>query len=189
MTAVPVAQRMTAEEFLALPESPPARRHELVEGELIAHEARALHGDVQRDLLVALVMWTRAEPGRGAAAWPRDVRLDERNVFAPDVLWYREERVWNRNDPAPYPMPDLAVEIRSPPTRKYDIGAKKSAYERHGLPELWLVDTVAEEVLVFRRSAPDRASFDVAVELGRGEALTSPLLPGFELSLDELFPS
>ena len=189
MTAMQVAQRMTAEEFLDLPESPPSQRHELVEGEVIVNEPRAVHGDVERDLLVALVNWTRAKAGRGAAALPRDVRLDERNVFAPDVLWYREERVWNRNDPAPYPMPDLAVEIRSPSTWKYDIGAKKSAYERHGLPELWLVDTVAEEVLVFRRSAPDRASFDVAVELGRGEALTSPLLPCFALSLDELFPT
>jgi hypothetical protein len=29
--------------------------------------------------------------------------------------------------------------------------------------------------------------FDVALELGSGEALASPLLPGFELVLDELF--
>jgi hypothetical protein len=46
---------------------------------------------------------------------------------------------------------------------------------------------VAETVLVFRRSAPDVATFDVALELGRGETLTSPQLPGFELALDDLF--
>jgi hypothetical protein len=29
--------------------------------------------------------------------------------------------------------------------------------------------------------------FDTALELGAGDTLTSPLLPGFELALDELY--
>jgi len=31
-------------------------------------------------------------------------------------------------------------------------------------------------------------SFDVSLKPGPGESLSSPLLPGFELALDELFP-
>ena len=189
MTAMQVAQRMTAKEFMALSVRPDSWNYELVEGELVVHDPAALHGDTQRDLIYALVAWTREKPGRGAAALPRDVHLDGQNVFQPDILWYREERVWSREDPPPYPIPDLAVEIRSPSTWKYDIGAKKAAYERCGLPELWLVDTIAAEVLAFRRSASAVASFDIALELDRGEALTSPLLPGFALELDELFPT
>lgn len=117
-----------------------------------------------------------------------DVRIDDRNVFAPDVLWYREGRAPERQDDPPYPMPDIAVEVRSPSTWRYDIGAKKSGYERHGLPELWLVDTAAEAVLVFRRSIPEALTFDVALELTREDALPSPLLPGFTFSVAELFP-
>ena len=49
------------------------------------------------------------------------------------------------------------------------------------------MDTVAAEVLVFRRSGPVSATFDVALELGRGDTLASPLLPGFSLPLGELF--
>lgn len=49
------------------------------------------------------------------------------------------------------------------------------------------MDTAADEVLVFRRSKPAAPSFDVSEELARGEALTSPLLPGFTLALDALF--
>ena len=64
---------------------------------------------------------------------------------------------------------------------------QEAAYERQGLPELWLVDTVAECVLVSRRSSPESATFDVELTVARGETLTSPLLPGFELALDELF--
>ncbi|MBA3305663.1 MAG: Uma2 family endonuclease [Thermoleophilaceae bacterium] len=86
-------------------------------------------------------------------------------------------------------MPDLAVEVRSPSAWRYDIGAKKAAYERHGLPELWLVDTAAEAVLAFRRSVPGAAIFDVALELGRDARLESALLPGFALAVGELFPA
>ncbi len=84
-------------------------------------------------------------------------------------------------------MPDLAAEVRSPSTWRHDIGAKKSGYERQGLRELWLVDTAADEVLVFRRSAPGAPVFDMALELDVRDALTSPLLPGFSLALAELF--
>jgi Uma2 family endonuclease len=46
---------------------------------------------------------------------------------------------------------------------------------------------MSETVLVYRRSKPTAPTFDIALELGRGDTLESPLLPGFALSLDELF--
>ncbi len=55
------------------------------------------------------------------------------------------------------------------------------------MAEAWLVDDVAEVVLVFRRSAPGHPIYDVALELDTTDALTSALLPGFELSLERLF--
>lgn len=102
-------------------------------------------------------------------------------------MWYSEGRAPGRHDDRPYPIPDLAVEVRSASTWRYDIGSKKAAYERAGLPELWLVDTAADVVLVFRRSAPTAVTFDLALELAVGEELTSPRLPGFTRSLRELF--
>jgi Uma2 family endonuclease len=84
-------------------------------------------------------------------------------------------------------VPELCVEIRSPSTWRYDVGVKKSIYEAAALPELWLVDSEAATVLVFRRSAPESPRFDVALELRRGDTLTSPQLPRFELTLDQLF--
>ena len=57
------------------------------------------------------------------------------------------------------------------------------------MPELWLVDDVARVVLVFRRSAPGVDYYDPALELDLTDTLNSPLLPGFELALSELFES
>jgi len=188
MTAVPVAERMTAEEFLALPEPERGWPWSLIDGEVVVNDPTMLHGEVQGELYRTLANWARAASGRGKVALPLDVGLDEHNVFKPDIVWYAKGRVPARLDRPPYPMPDLAVEVRSPSTWRYDIGVKKSGYERHGLSELWLVDTVAEVVLVFRRSQPGASSFDVSLELARRDELASPLLPSFVLPLAELFP-
>lgn len=80
-------------------------------------------------------------------------------------------------------MPDLAAEVRSPSTWRFDVGVKKAGYERHGVQELWLVDTVARTVLVYRRSSTGCAAFDVALELAEDERLTCPLLPEFALAV------
>jgi Uma2 family endonuclease len=185
MNAMAVAQRMTAQEYLAIPYD--GVRTQLVEGEVIVNQPGLPHQLVLRDLAYALDGWTRAEPARGEITWPIDVLIDDRNVFGPDLLWYSERRMPKRDAGRPYAVPDLAIEVRSPSTWRYDIGAKKSAYERSGLPELWLVDIDADVVLVFRRSSARVASFDVALEFARADTLTSPLLPGFELALDALF--
>ena len=187
MTAVPVAERLTAEEFLKLPVPERGRPWNLVAGEVVVSEPTAVHGDVVGNLLFALESWARAAPGRGRVAVPRDVRIDDFNVFAPDILWYAEGRIPRRDAPPPYPMPDLAVEVRSPSTWRYDIGPKKAGYERHGLPELWLVDTAAEELLAFRRSTAKAPAFDEVLELERDQCLTSPRLPAFALELADLF--
>ena len=60
-------------------------------------------------------------------------------------------------------------------------------YERHGVAELWLVDTAADVLLVFRRSDPKVATFDVSLELTAADVLASPLLPGFALAVSEVF--
>jgi Uma2 family endonuclease len=188
MTAMSVAQRMTAEEFIAMPVPERGRPWNLIDGEIVMNDPSARHGAGQETILFALNVWTRAEPGRGRAYFPADIQLDGRNVFVPDVLWYREERRLDLDSPPPYPMPDLAVEVRSPSTWRYDIGAKKAGYESHRLPELWLVDTAAHAVLAYRRSKPASPTFDIALEIECAGELTSPLLPGFALSVSEVFP-
>jgi len=185
MEAMVAAQRMTAEEYLLLPEQPMTN---LVEGEVVVAQPLALHQAVARDLFLALHQWVSAGAQRGEVTFPLEVNLDDHNVYAPDVLWYREGRGPGRSEVRPQPLPDLAVEVRSPSTWRYDIGLKKAAYERHGLPELWLVDTAADEVISFRSASSPAAGFDAGVELARADTLSSPLLPGFALALEALFP-
>ena len=187
MSPMSVAQKMTADEFLRLPPDTRAWTRELIDGEVVVTTPSNLHQYVLKDLLFALETWARAAPGRGCLMLPLDIRLDELNVYEPDVMWYGDGRAPARDGGRPAPRPDIAVEVRSPSTWRRDKTIKKPTYEQHGLPELWLLDTVSERVLVFRRSDPQVPVFDVELTLGRGETLTSPLLPGFALAIDELF--
>ena len=186
MDAVTATTQMTATEFLALPWEN-TRWLQLIDGEVVVNDPSRMHNGSQGEVFFALKQWSREADGRGWAGFPLDIRLDERSVYKPDALWYREGRVPGRADLRPYPAPDLVVEVRSPSTWRFDIGRKKDNYERHGVGELWLVDTAADTVYVFRRSRPDAPQFDVSLDFSPGGTLTSPLLPGFALPVATIF--
>lgn len=185
MAAMQTVTRMTREEYLRLEET--TYPTSLVDGELIVSEALAWHQILVHRILFAVELWIRQGSGRGQTMGAIDTDLDEKNIYGPDLVWYRAERMLRNVHVRPQPLPDIAVEVRSPSTWCYDIGAKKNNYERYGLGELWLVDTAADEVLIFRRSSAASPTFDVSLELTRDDALGSPFLPGFALALAELF--
>lgn len=177
--------RLTAEEYFALP--PTEQRTQLIDGEVVVTEASLRHQRITGEIYLLLTMWLRQHPGSGEAGIPVNVHLDDRNVFAPDVWWVPEASRPARDAKRIVGPPALAVEVRSPSTWRFDVGTKRATYERLGLSELWLVDTRANSVLVYRRSTAKADRFDVALELEAGEVLTTPLIPGFSLVLADLF--
>jgi Uma2 family endonuclease len=84
----------------------------------------------------------------------------------------------------PIPPPDLAVEVSSPSTRAHDRVRKRAVYESHAVPEFWSVDLDSEQVEVYRLA---EGRYPDPLVLGRGDTLTSPLVPGFALALGGLF--
>jgi Uma2 family endonuclease len=178
-------ERMTVEDYYAI--TVEGDRKQLVDGRIVVNEPLLPHMRLQGRLYLALSEWTAAGPGRGMALLPVDVRLDEHNLYGPDLNWLSEANLPEPDEERLRRVPDLCVEIRSRSTWRYDLGAKREAYERGGLPELWLVDDRKPWIQVHRRSSPEAETFDVTQELGPGDTLASPRLPGFELALDELY--
>ncbi len=177
---------MTVEEYLAISEADP-RPTELIDGELVVlTHPRFTHGQLQALLIAAIVAWRGRGPGRVSVSGPTGVELGRHDYYGPDLVICRPSpQIDDRGRLAELPL--ICVEIRSPSTWSNDVGRKKSVYEAQGVPELWLVDDVARAVLVFRRSALDVEYYDIGLEVDTTETLTSPLLPGFELALSELF--
>jgi len=131
--------RLTADEYFALP--PTEHRTQLIDGEIVVTEASLRHQRITLELARLLTNWLRENPGHGEAGIPVNVHLDDHNVFAPDVWWVPEADRPGRDAQRIVGPPALAVEVRSPSTWRYDIGTKRASYERHGVRELWLVDT------------------------------------------------
>lgn len=177
---------MTADEYLATGDERP-RFTELINGEVIVNTPNLRHQRIGGRIQFLLQLWCEEATGRGESPLSVDARLDTGNVYAPDVWWVNESHRPPRDAAHLAGPPDLAVEIRSPSTWRFDIGVKRETYERAGLPELWLVDTASDTILVYRRSHPRAPTFDIALELAAGQQLTSHLLPGFTLDIEALF--
>ncbi len=177
---------VTADEFLAIP--PGDRRYQLIDGEIVVNEPKLTHQRAVGIIHARLFAWVEAEPGRGYVGLPADIRVDDANVYAPDVWWVGEARRPRPEDDFLSGLPDLAIEVRSPSTWRRDRTVKRDRYERAGLPELWLVDTVTATVTVLTRPAPGQP-FGPPHEVRERGAVTSAQLPGFQLALPDLFGS
>jgi Uma2 family endonuclease len=117
---------------------------------------------------------------------PVDVRVNRANVYAPDLWWVGADNMPDLEARAIAGVPDIAVEVLSPSTRRYDLVGKRRRYEQEGLPELWFIDPRDLRSTLLRRSTPSRPTFDVTVEVKPDEELVSPLLPGFGVTVASL---
>ncbi len=152
---------------------------ELFEGTVWMNDPNFRHQDICLRLIDAL-----GGAGFHHRGFGGNWRLGDHTVLKPDVWWASDE-VWaqTRGETIHSGLPQLAVEVRSPGTWARDIGLKRVAYMANDVLELWLVDIAAASVIVVR---PDGSPLGNAVEICSG-SLTSPLLPGFDLTLDDLF--
>ncbi len=132
MTAMPVAQAMTAQEFINLPVPEHGRPWNLVEGEVVVNHPTWAHAQIQIRLVMALGAWMQAGADRGDVSIPVDVEIDDRTSTRQTFSGYAHGRAPGWHSTPPAPMPDLAAEVRSPSTWRHDVGAKKSGYEREG---------------------------------------------------------
>lgn len=180
-----IARGVTADEYLARDDWP--AWSQLINGEVVVSEPLLPHQHVLGNLYFQFQLWVRAAPGRGYAGLSTDLVLGARDVYGPDLWWIREERRPQPGQLRLDGLPDVAVEVRSQSTWHYDRGRKRRTYEQGGMPELWLVDTKARVVLVYRRGQPDQAAFDEAFIIPEDGTLTSPLLPGFALPVAAAF--
>ena len=99
-----------------------------------------------------------------------------------DVMYARSDIVADANVRG---APDLVVEILSPSTASRDWRIKLDLYASHGVQEYWVVDPDGQRVWVMAR---DESGLNEVANYGRGDVLTSPVLSGLTIKLEEVFP-
>ena len=184
-TAQPVL-KFTWEDYRTAPED---KRYELLDGELLMTPAPNLKHQAVQFLLGSRLGRFIEERALGNFFFaPCDVVLSNHDVVQPDLLFVSRQRahLLSGGD-AVRGAPDLVVEILSPATADRDRGYKHALYAKHGATEYWLVDPVEETIEIHRRQ--QGGALVAADTFGRGQTLRSPLLAGFELDVDAVFPS
>jgi Uma2 family endonuclease len=80
--------------------------------------------------------------------------------------------------------PDLVVEILSPGNNKKELKNKYEVYEEAGVLEYWIIHPVEK---TFFKYILTNGRFHSSRMLTLGDEVTTGILPGFVLNLDELF--
>ena len=117
-------------------------------------------------------------------ASPVDVILDRAQhlVVQPDVVFVRAERRGICRDRI-WGAPDLVVEVLSMGNSRRDRTVKVGWYQQYGVPECWLVDTIAGTIEVIDLRAPQRRSRPFEPQ----ELVRSNVLPRLRLRPASLF--
>ena len=165
--------------------TPEDKRYELLDGELaVVPSPRTDHQRTLRKLGVRLEAFVE-ERGLGEIFFaPFDVVLSDTDVVQPDILFVSNERAGIVTEDNVQGAPDLVVEILSPSTAERDRTFKRSLYAQHGVREFWIVDTNAGRVEILTLG---EQGFTLTATYNRDGELTSPVLEGLRIKLNEVF--
>jgi Uma2 family endonuclease len=180
-------RRLTYDDFLLFPDDD-GLRHEIIDGVHYVTAAPNLrHQDLIGRLHLALGNFLAGHPGIGRVFLsPVDVIFTVHDIVEPDLVFVAADQdsiLTEKNIQGP---PAIVVEVVSKSTRRRDERIKRELFDRGDVREYWIVDPDRSQVVVHRRNS---AGFNALTPLTAEDdaVLTSPLLPGFSLSMSELF--
>jgi Uma2 family endonuclease len=180
--------RWTTRDLDAMPDDGGWKRYEIIAGDLYVTRAPHIrHQAAGGNIHVELAIWSR-QTQLGKAFEAPGVILTPHDAVIPDVVWVSNDRLANGIDDAGHLMvaPELMVEVLSPGdlNEQRDKEVKLKLYSLHGVQEYWIVSWQLKTLEMYRRT---EAQLQLVGTLMAGNTLTSPLLPGFSVSVADLF--
>ena len=173
---------LTAEQFDNYPFEED-KRYELDEGELIEMTRPAYRHNRVLIRLTARLFFFFEQNSIGEVLNSENLyALSPNTRRAPDLAVILGDRHAELENAKVIPIvPDVAIEVLSPSETQRMIFRKLKQYFEAGVKEVWLIDPETQTVEIWTSpNPPDR-------DLSVGDILTSPLLPGFTLTLEDLF--
>jgi Uma2 family endonuclease len=157
---------------------------ELVDGVIVEKAMAYREGMIEAAIITAMVLYNQSRKLGKITTGSAMHQLKPSLVRLPDVAF----TFWNRypggrvpDDPAPFVVPDVAVEVLSPSNTRREMERKRAEYFAAGTQLVWMVDLEERTVTVF--TAPEQFTVLHETETLDGGSV----LPGFTLSLQELF--
>ena len=170
---------LTIDDFERLP-ADVVRHRELVDGELIDVSGNTPRHNIIRDRLTSRLMaWAEAHAAGDVISEQEYDFLG--NAHGPDVSFFGpgKQPLLDLNMRVQRFVPDLAIEVASASDTYDSLLRKKERYRRAGTTEVWLISAENAEITIY---GPDHDRV-----LHAGHTVSSELLPGFAMTVNELF--
>ena len=166
-------------------------RLELIKGKIFTMSPApgSVHQIISAAVSNELYNYLKGKPCRVFSA-PFDVRLIRRSIDDKDVTTVVQPDICVICDPKKVDAkgcigsPDIVVEILSPGNNKKELRNKFEAYEEAGVLEYWIINPTEKNLLQYILID---GRFQAARPFTIDDELTTSILPGFILSVDELF--
>lgn len=116
---------------------------------------------------------------------PIDVYLptiDKKTIVQPDIIVVCEPKKIHLKGCVG--APDIVIEILSPGNSKKEMNDKFLLYEESGVKEYWVVFPEEQVVQIYELK---ENKFQSRKPLANGNKITTPILEGFEMEIDEIF--
>jgi Uma2 family endonuclease len=180
--------RWTTRDLAVMADDGDWTRHEIIDGEhFVTRAPHIRHQSVASKINIRLGIWSE-RTALGSTVQTPGVIFTETDAVIPDLVWISRERLENGVDDAGHLIvpPELMVEVLSSGSanEQRDRELKLKLYSRYGVQEYWIVNWQIKSIEVYRRSA---AQLSLVETLWIGDRLISPLLPEFEMAIDEVF--
>ncbi len=167
-------------------------RLELIRGKIfrMSPAPNRMHQTLSMRIATPIYNLLRGQPCQVYTA-PFDVRLPRKSARDEDIITVVQPDICVVCDPAKLDdrgcigAPDIVVEILSPSSNKKELKHKYEVYEESGVKEYWIVTPV--ECTFFRYLLDEAGKFQPTHLLTQGDIVTTPVLPGLALDLEEVF--
>ncbi|RDC56489.1 Uma2 family endonuclease [Pedobacter chinensis] len=167
-------------------------RVELIKGKIfkMSPAPSSVHQEITGNIFVKLANFLKKQPCKVYIS-PFDVRFPKESnsdkaiftVLQPDICVICDR---NKIDARGcIGAPDLVVEVLSPGNTKIELLHKYQVYEEFGVKEYWVVSQSDQSILIYTLN--DSGKFQPSKLFTLSEKVTSSVLPGFELVLDDVF--
>ena len=113
-----------------------------------------------------------------------DVKMDDDNIFQPDILYISESRKAELVKERIEGAPDMIIEILSPSNAYYDLRQKKDIYEKYGVKEYIIVDPMQQNAETY---VIENGVYVLKQKAGKTGQLLSTVLPGLVFDLSKIF--
>jgi Uma2 family endonuclease len=107
------------------------------------------HQDIVAEICTQIRNFIKSSSLGTCISSPVDVFLDSKNAVQPDIVFIAQKNLSIIKEGKVKGAPDIIVEVLSTGTQIYDLGKKKTAYEKNGVKEYFAVDVKTKEVRTF----------------------------------------